>query len=667
MNLQPHIFCATINFQKLDKVSDEVLLRANLNNDTLTIDAIKKSIGFPVSQVAVIKKCNAVMIVITYFSNYAYDFIRGRLLSTWDEVLPEGLDGNAYRYIKCYEGDKALKYLCESALGVHSVTPGDSQVLSQVCEALYEADEVQNVRFSMLKVTVKWIKEVALEARRNTELYAGNTSLERIATEIIDKNKKTKVTVIGAGRTGRLITKILAQELGFSLKVTNRSEEKAVALAKKYPKTESIKFHDFNSLVNTDYIVIALERNSQTQEYIEKLFERIEESIVIDLSSPSITSEIPNTKDVPLYDVEYLSEVGKTVILRRKAELDKVRAIISKSVPHVSMRIEKEFGAFTTNEHKKKKVVKLDDHTLEILKIRDVAIRSIRNFYFKNDFVEVSTPCIVGVSTDPPKVDNGGIFSIEWPNGGSAFLRQSNQLYKQMIVASGVPKIYEIGPFWRLEESSSYRHLLESVGLDVEVSNPESLELLYKMAYETIKTAFNTVNKELNILNANLKLPSSKKVPVMRYSEAIEVLQSRGFNIKYGEDLGLIGEAKLGYITKKEKMSDALIIINYPDTVKKFYTKKKNNGETETFDVLIDGWELVSGAIRNTDRKDIEKSMRLSGINTLDYTFYLSLIDNADSHGGFCLGIDRLIAKILDKEMVVDATPFPRTADKLIP
>lgn len=76
---------------------------------------------------------------------------------------------------------------------------------------------------------------------------------------------------------------------------------------------------------------------------------------------------------------------------------------------------------------------------------------------------------------------------------------------------------------------------------------------------------------------------------------------------------------------------------------------------------------LVSGALREVNRKKIEHSMKLSSINPADYNFYLSIVDNAVEHGGFGLGIDRLIARLLDIDVVSDAVPFPRTFDQLIP
>lgn len=669
MNTQPRIFCASINFQRLDKISDKVLFEVSIENNEKTLEAIRSSLGFPVNQVAVIKKCNAVIIVVTYFSDYTFDFIRGRLLSTWDNLCLKGLD-NSYKYVKYYENEDALKFLCECAIGINSVTPGDSQVLAQVCNALTDASKMQVSEFHMLEIIVGWIKPIAKEAKRDTDLYKGYTSLERVAAEFINKNDKDKasVTVIGLGQTGSLVTKILSQELGLNVMITNRTSQKIKKMAQKFSSTKSLDYLDMDSIAQSSQIVIALPQNNETLQYISNLYKCIvKEVVVVDLSSPSISSKLVVPKNIMVCDVEQLTQIAHKVLVSRKPELDKARAIVSKSVPAFSTLLSKEFGKLSEDNAKKNISIQLDAHTLDILRVRDWAARSIREFYNKKNFVEVTTPYIVGVSSDPPKVDQGGAFGVEWPSGNKAFLRQSNQLYKQMIVASGLERIYEIGPFWRAEERLSYRHLLESTGLDVEVANPKSLGALYELAYTTIRTTIIEINKKLGQKEPCLLIPAFENVPILRYSEAVALLQSRGFNIKYGADLGLVGESKLGQIMRKEKASDVLIIKEYPDTIKKFYTKKRSNGETETFDIIVDGWEFVSGAIRNTDRRDIEKSMAMSGISPSSYNFYLSIVDNAIPHGGFCLGIDRLVAKVLDKETVAEATAFPRTTGSLIP
>lgn len=292
--------------------------------------------------------------------------------------------------------------------------------------------------------------------------------------------------------------------------------------------------------------------------------------------------------------------------------------------------------------------------------------RYLRDYFSHNGYLEVITPFIVGISTDPPKVDKGGTFDVDWVNGARAFLRQSNQIYKQICVASGLEKIYEIGPFWRKESSESYRHLQESIGLDVEMQNPKSLQELYELACELIKKVNIHVVATYKLRN-NLVIPDVDKIPVFTYDEAVDLLRENGHPVTRGDDFGLVSEAKLGQLVKKKFNSDVLVIKDYPDTIKKFYTKQKREGLTETFDVIVGGWELVSGAIRQTDGDSVKESMRLSDINASDYDFYISIIDKAPEHGGFCLGLDRLLAKILNKEMISDAVPFPRTYKKLIP
>ncbi|HTE22036.1 MAG TPA: NAD(P)-binding domain-containing protein [Candidatus Limnocylindria bacterium] len=405
MNPQPRIFCAAINFQKLDNTSDKVLLEASLENEEASIQAIKANLGFSINQAAVIKKCNAIIIVITYFPDYTQDFLKGRLLSTWDDLCPKGLD-NSYRYIKCYENEDAIKFLCECALGVNSVTPGDTQVLAQVCDALSDAGKMQHSDFPTLDYITNWVKSTALEAKRDTKLYDGNTSLERIAAELIGKNAKKSdtVAVVGLGRTGSLVTKILSEELKLNVVITNRSHDKVKDIAKKY-SVKPIAYDDINSTTDASYIVLAIPENTETIQYVSGLYEKLHENAsVVDLSSPSITAKLKTPKKVTVYDVEHLTRAASGIIASRKSELDKVRAIIAKSVPSVAVLLSREYGKFAVEKAKKHVGAKLDSHTLEVLRVRDWATRSIREFYNSQEFVEVTTPYIVGVSSDPPSI-----------------------------------------------------------------------------------------------------------------------------------------------------------------------------------------------------------------------------------------------------------------------
>ena len=667
-----HIFVSSINFQKLDYTTDKILFDVNLENSTEIFNRIHDDIGFKLEQVCIVNKCNAVTLVITYFGEYDSSFVRGRLLSVWDDLSPGGLS-SAFRHVKIYEEISAVKYITECALGIHSVTPGDSQVLSQVCDALNIADTEQQDKFRIFPLLLNFVKKISIEAKSVTNFYNGNVSLERIACELVkDKiGKDSRVLVLGAGKTSALLVKILSQEFGITIGLANRSTKNRDKLLEKYPNVLPIEIGNSGEISKHTHILIGLSSNSETISFISNLLSELnDKTMIIDLSSPSIIKSlsIPKSKKVKeIIDVERIAIIASERISERKAEADKVRSLVRKKIPECMLAINKSVAKNFIEERKKTVSVKLDSSSIELLRIRNASQQAIRLYYEKQGFCEVVTPYLVGVSSDPPRVDNGGVFSVDWPNGGIAFLRQSNQLYKQMIVASGMDKIFEIGPFWRAEENTTYRHLLEMIGLDVEFSNPDGLRDVYSYAYETILEIEKNIRTTVSLKKSKLKLPRISSVPVLTYRESVELLRSKGYDIKYGQDLGLVGESRLGQIIKKDNNSDALIVTHYPDTIKKFYTKKTDNGETETFDIIIDGWELVSGALRNTNRKQIEKSMLLSGVNPADYSFYLSVVGDAVPHGGFCLGLDRIVAKSLGLEIVTDASPFPRTAESLIP
>ncbi len=669
MHLPINIACASLNFQRLDSQSLGKLSSAYLNNDVETISNFKKELGFQVEQLVIIEKCNAVMVIFCYYDNLSKDFIQGRVLSVWDKLSRSGVV-DSIKSIKFFENSEAIRYLGECSVGLHSVTIGDSQVLSQVSDALQIAIKIQptNPTFPIISL---WIKSLASEVKLRTNLFAGNTSLERIAAEIVSQKieKGGTISLIGYGKTGKLIAKILNNELGYHLKIANRSAD-ALAEIKKEKNVDVVEMADYSNLLDSQCIVVAISSNGETEEYIKSLLGQVEKintkpKLLVDLASPSLL--LRSMSEVRIINIEDISLEANNNIDKRKSEINKSREIINKYVFTAVDSLKKEIGKITFNKQKKEIACKLDDEKLKIFGIRNTGYKSIRSFLDKMGFIEVTTPYIVGISTDPPKVDKGGAINVSWQDGSQAFLRQSNQIYKQMIVVSGLKKIYEIGPFWRAETSQSYRHLQESIGLDVEFSQPKNLDEVYKLAYSMILDARKRIEHSHQIKNKNLILPDIDLVPVMTYKEAVGILNSRGHNIALGEDLGLIGEAKLGQIIKRERNSDVFVVRNYPDTIKKFYTKKIDDGLTETFDIIMAGWELASGAIRETDRSSIEKSMRLSGIDPGDYSFYLSIVDGSESHGGFGLGIDRLFAKLLDLEMVSDAVVFPRTFKNLIP
>lgn len=658
------IGCASLNFKKLDDNSLLVLKSASFSNPQEIIETFKKKLGFEVEQLSIIQKCNAVMVVIVSNQNISTDYLKNCIFDVWDKLSLSGIIDHLNKFV-FYEDELAVKYLAESAMGLNSVTIGDSQVFSQINNALQ-----QNKSPSLL-ILSNWLRSLLEEVKDKTSIFSGNTSLERIAVSKLVKliSDDSSICVLGLGMSGKLVVKILSEEYHREMMVSNRSEDKILDILEKYPKLKTINLQDFKQIKTSDAVVFALDNNPETKEYFSLL--RKEQifsggsKILIDLSSPSVCKK-HNLDGVTVINIEDLSKEANKTINDRSSEINKVRQIIDKKFPDFVEKLKMEIGKIHVENQKNFASVKLSSQIVGLIKTRSKALFSIRNYLSSLGFYEVNTPYIVGVSTDPPKVDKGGAIEVVWPGGEQAFLRQSNQLYKQMVVVSGMDKVFEIGPFWRAESENTFRHLEESIGLDVEFSSPKSLKEVLTLAYSVVFKVFEDL-KSANMTSFEVSLLEPDKLPIITYKEAVDILNKNGFPFKYGVDLGVVGEAKLGEIIQKNNHSSAFAITQYPSSIKKFYTKQSSPFLTDTFDLIVGGWELVSGAIRETDRNKIERSMKLSGVNPADYNFYLSIIDGAVEHGGFGLGIDRLIARLLDIDVISDAVAFPRTFDRLIP
>lgn len=660
--LSTNITCVSLNYQRLDERAISNLKQADLSTDEKDLLLLHEKVGLEIDALAVIKKCNALMVLISYSDDLAQDYVRGRLLHAWDELSHQGIT-RLKRDIKFYDNADALKFMAECAVGVHSVTVGDSQVLSQVLEGF--RNNVSVTGKSVFGFVADWLTELAEECRHRTDIFKGNTSLERIASEqLLQRVSKDKITVlVGYGKSGKLVAKVLNQENGTPVHIVNRTE---VSL-KESSLGDNSSYSSFESFQNSKDIgavVIAVDNTEATTKLVSDLVQKItsKEVFFIDLSTPPTLKG----KVDEFVDICSLSSIADQTIGARKDSVSKARKIIEEKLKDIIVRINYHFAARYVDDQKSNAVPVRDEERGKLIRERGEMFKFIRSQLDDEKFLEVITPFIVGISTDPPKVDKGGTIDVDWMNGARAFLRQSNQIYKQIYVAGGIEKIYEIGPFWRKETSESYRHLQESIGLDVEMQNPQNLQNLHELACKLIKNT-NDYLVEKCQLTKHLLIPAIDKIPVLTYHEAVGLLRENGNPVTRGEDFGLVSEAKLGQLIKKKYDSDILVIKDYPDTIKKFYTKQKEAGLTETFDVIVDGWELVSGAIRQTDGGLIRKSMQLLDISPLGYEFYINIVDGAPEHGGFCLGLDRLLAKILDKEIISDAVPFPRTYKRLIP
>ncbi|MBB5253252.1 aspartate--tRNA(Asn) ligase [Sulfurisphaera ohwakuensis] len=297
-----------------------------------------------------------------------------------------------------------------------------------------------------------------------------------------------------------------------------------------------------------------------------------------------------------------------------------------------------------------------------VIKIQSLALKAFRETLYKEGFIEIFTPKIIASATE------GGaqLFPVIY-FGKEAFLAQSPQLYKELM-AGVVERVFEVAPAWRAEESDTPFHLAEFISMDVEMAFADYndvMQLLEKILHNIVKTIKEEGKEELKILNYE---PPEVKIPIKRlkYTEAIEILRSKGYNIKFGDD---IGTPELR-ILNEELKEDLYFIIDWPSDARPFYTKSKSENPelSESFDLIYKFLEIVSGSTRNHKREVLEETLKKKGLKPESFEFFLKWFDyGMPPHAGFGMGLARLMVMLTGIQSVKEIVPFPRDKKRLTP
>lgn len=297
-----------------------------------------------------------------------------------------------------------------------------------------------------------------------------------------------------------------------------------------------------------------------------------------------------------------------------------------------------------------------------IIKIQSLALKAFRETLYKEGFVEIFTPKIIASATE------GGaqLFPVIY-FGKEAFLAQSPQLYKELM-AGVVERVFEIAPAWRAEESDTPFHLAEFISMDLEMAFADYndvMNLLERIIYNIVNIIKEQSKEELKILNyepPNIRLPL-KRLP---YTEAIEILRGKGYNIKFGDD---IGTPELR-ILNEELKEDLYFIIDWPSDARPFYTKSKDENPelSESFDLIYRFLEIVSGSTRNHKKEVIEEKLKKKGLKPESFEFFLKWFDyGMPPHAGFGMGLARLMVMLTGIQSVKEIVLFPRDKKRLTP
>lgn len=314
---------------------------------------------------------------------------------------------------------------------------------------------------------------------------------------------------------------------------------------------------------------------------------------------------------------------------------------------------------------------RLDNRYLDLRKprvnaiflIRNAALRAVSEYLWDHHFTQVQTPKIVAAATE------GGteLFPLAYFDK-EAFLNQSPQLYKQMLMSAGFDRVFEIGPIFRAEEHNTVRHLNEATSIDIEMSFADEQDAM-KVLEETVSYAYgkvaDTCSNELAVLGLNdFEIPKTP-FPKITYQEAIDIATTKGEALVFGDDLSTAAEKIVG-----DEMGTMYFITEWPSSTRPFYTMPfEDRPEVcRAFDMMHPRMELSSGAQRCHIYDLLVSQIKAKGLNPDAFEFYLNPFRyGMPPHAGWGLGAERLVMTMLDLQNIREGVLFPRDRHRVSP
>lgn len=357
---------------------------------------------------------------------------------------------------------------------------------------------------------------------------------------------------------------------------------------------------------------------------------------------------------------------SKNVLNPFEIEVEKLE-IISKVYEELPIEINKENLEVNLDTMLNNRVLSLRHKKVaSIFKVQNIIVNAFREFLNSNGFTEINTPKIVKDGAE------GGteLFEVKYFEN-KAYLAQSPQFYKQMMVGAGFERVFEIGHAYRAEEHNTNRHLNEYVSMDLEMGFIEDERDVMSMEEESLKHIIESLKKHGKeyIESLGATIPEiNGEIPRLDFNEALEILKKEYNKTDLEEDLDPESE-KLLYKYSKEKLnSEFLFLTNYPRKKRPMYTMPKGDYGTHSFDLLFRGIEITTGGQRIHNYGMLVESMQYKGFKAENYESYLEVFKfGMPKHGGLAIGLERITAKILEIENLREATLFPRDGKRLIP
>lgn len=288
---------------------------------------------------------------------------------------------------------------------------------------------------------------------------------------------------------------------------------------------------------------------------------------------------------------------------------------------------------------------------LLLFTVQTTILAAFREYWLAHNFIEINSPKLLGA----PSESGAELFEVPYFDR-KAYLAQSPQFYKQMAMAAGFERVFEIGPAFRADPSFTARHMTEFTSIDMEMSWVESHEDVMAFEENMLAYVYGRVKEAhgeqiSKLMNVDLQVPSVP-FPRITMAEAVEVLKKRGYTLppeKKG-DLDPAGERELGAYIKETYDHDFVFLTDWPIAVRPFYHMRYPDkpGITLSFDLIANGLEITTGAQREHRADVLAKQALDKGLHLEPIQFYLDFFRfGCPPHGGLAIGLSRLAMVML--------------------
>ena len=405
------------------------------------------------------------------------------------------------------------------------------------------------------------------------------------------------------------------------------------------------------------FIVLRIE-GQRIQITIEKSEEKNKEMV-------EIVDKLTNESTIKVTGIIKLNEkvkMGGMELIPSKIE------ITSLSSPELPISITNKDAAAIDTRMDNRFIDLRNDINYHIFKIQTEFVRAMRNYLYDNNFTEIHTPKLIGAASE----SGSEVFEVDY-FGNKAYLAQSPQFYKQMAIAAGYEKVFEVAPAFRAENSNTNRHATEFTSFDLEFANINSYEDIMTVEEKLLVTGLTAVKEKYGdkikeLYGVDVVIPKTP-FPRIKLQDLYKELHERyGYEIP-DHDIGDMN-AETEKLTSKFAMDvyghEFIFVTDFSKAKRPFYHMRKDD-VPQGYDLIWKGMEITTGAQREHRYDVLEAQAKEKNLGE-DIKFYKDFFKyGCPPHGGFALGIDRITMLLLGLPSLKETMFIFRGPNRLAP